>query len=79
MSYSTRDTQWAISAKGNYWRRLDGHVLVVGERPSDGRYWALRDKEFMKGSFASLDAAREAAELGLSGEPDKFPSDEQVW
>lgn len=28
--FSNQDTDWAISAKGNNWRRINGVVIVVG-------------------------------------------------
>ncbi len=60
--YSTHDTDWAKSAKGNQWRRIEGVPLVVGRRKTDGKYWAMRDGEFLKDSYATEDLAKEAAE-----------------
>jgi hypothetical protein len=62
MNYSTQDTSWTISAKGNHWRRLDGKVLVVGEYKDSDNYWAMRDGEFFKDKFETLQLAQQAAE-----------------
>jgi hypothetical protein len=76
MSYPTHDTDWALSAKGNWWRRRDGLLLSAGTRKSDGRYWARRGDEFLKGSFNALSAAKFAAENGCDGE-DLYLDDEE--
>jgi hypothetical protein len=62
MEYPTHDTSWAISAKGNHWRRLDGKVLVGGEYKDSDNYWAMRDGEFLKDKFQTLQLAKQAAE-----------------
>ena len=62
MTYPTHDTNLALSAKGNWRRRCDGLLLSAGTRKSDGRYWARRGNEFLKGSFGSLEAAKYASE-----------------
>ena len=62
--FSSKDTDWAISAKGNEWRRINGVVLVVGRRKTDGKYWAMRDGNFLKDSFATEALAKRAAENG---------------
>jgi len=62
MNYSTQDTSWTISAKGNHWRRLDGKVLVVGEYKDSDNYWSMRDGEFLKDKFQTLQLAKQAAE-----------------
>jgi hypothetical protein len=67
MIYSTHDTSWALSAKGNYWRRLNGQVLVVGQSKTNDNYWAMRDGEFLKGKFFSRVQAQHAAEAGTNG------------
>jgi hypothetical protein len=66
MNYPTHDTDWDISAKGNYWRRVDGKVLVVGRRKSDGLYWAMCDCVFLKQSFSTMEEAKRILELSLS-------------
>ena len=76
MTYPTHDTDWALSAKGNWWRRCDGLLLSAGTRKSDGRYWARRGDEFLKGSFNALSAAKFAAENGCDGE-DLYLNDEE--
>lgn len=64
MAYPTHDTNWATSAKGNDWRRLNKKVLVVGKKKTGG-YWALVDGTFLPGNFqdqqAAIDAATEIA------------------
>ena len=62
MKYPTHDTSWEISAKGNHWRRLDGKVLVVGEYKDGDNYWAMRDGQFLKDKFQTLELAQQAAE-----------------
>lgn len=62
--YPTHDTDWATSAKGNEWRRINGVVLVVGRRKTDGKYWAMRDGDFLKESYATEAMAKRAAENG---------------
>jgi len=61
MTYGNHDTDWATSAKGNEWRRIDGHLLVVGQL-RDGRWWARLDDDFIEGSWASEAEAKERAE-----------------
>lgn len=62
MDYPKHDTDWATSAKGNEWRRINGVVLVVGRRKTDGKYWAMRDGEFLMDSFEIEALAKRAAE-----------------
>jgi hypothetical protein len=62
MSYPTHDTEWAPSAKGNQWRRLDGVLLVVGRSKAGESYWAMADGHFASGTFPSTEAAKRAAE-----------------
>ena len=78
MNYPTRDTEWATSAKGNTWKRINGIGLVVGKR-KDGRWWARRGDEFVKGSFASKIQAMNAAELGHDGEDTPQREDDEFW
>ena len=72
MSYPTHDTDWAESAKGNYWRRENGMVLVVGRKP-DGKFWAMVDGRFVKETFPS----RTAAMASVEDEPRGY--DGQTW
>jgi hypothetical protein len=67
MSYSTPDTDWRVSAKGNSWRRFNGVVLIVGRKQTSGAYWARRGDNFLPGNFPSLKAAKLAAESGGAG------------
>ena len=64
MSYGLHDTDWAISAKGKYWKRISGKVAVVGRKP-DGKYWAMADGIFAEGNFYTLPEAKSAAEAKL--------------
>jgi hypothetical protein len=41
-------TEWKLSAKGNYWRKDHGELLVVGGNDKQG-YWAGLNGEFTKG------------------------------
>ena len=78
MSYSTRDTDWATSSKGNSWRRKNGIVLVAGKAKS-GRYWARRGDDFVPGSFATLEEAKCAAETGHSSDEESNFDDEDWY
>lgn len=62
MTYSTHDTDWALSAKGNFWRRVDGIVLVVGRKKGEDSYWAMRDGVFIEGNFRTKEQAQRTAE-----------------
>lgn len=73
MNYSTKDTDWATSAKGNIWKRTNGIALIVGKR-KDGKWWARRGDDFVKGSFSTKRSAMCAAEFG--GEGDDTSSNE---
>ena len=59
--HPTHDTTWAISAKGNEWRRISEKVLVVGRKKS-GAYWAMFNGDFIDGEFDSESSAKKAAE-----------------
>jgi hypothetical protein len=58
--FDTNGTDWALSSKGNQWRRLHGRLLVVGE--SKFGIWARVGNYFVKGPFDDLDDAMRAAE-----------------
>jgi len=58
--YDIYDTDWALSNKGNQWRRLHGRLLVVGQ--SKYGFWARVNDYFVKGPFDDLDDAMRAAE-----------------
>jgi hypothetical protein len=79
MIYSTQDTSWAISAKGNHWRRLDGKALVVGQFKTSDYYWAMRDGEFLKGKFRTIEQAQFAAERGIDGDDYCADSEDGGW
>lgn len=68
MNYPTRDSDWARSAKGNLWRRMNGVLLVVGKRKSDGGIWVRVGEDFLKGSFPTEASAKRAAECGKAVE-----------
>ena len=67
MSYSTYDTDWKKSAKGNWWRRLHGVVLTVGKNSNpyyDDRYWVSIDGKSLGGNgYRSLKIAQMIAEI----------------
>ena len=63
MRYSD-DTDWKLSAKGNYWRKYMGIMLIVGGSFEKG-YWVRVGEEFLEGKFDSLDEAQLAAERGV--------------
>jgi hypothetical protein len=63
MRYSD-ETDWKLSAKGNYWRKYRGIMLIVGGGFERG-YWARVGEEFLEGKFNSLDEAQVAAERGV--------------
>ena len=74
MTYPTHDTQWALSKKGNWWRRKSGIALVVGER-KDGRFWARRGDDFMQGSYGTIAEDQRGAESNTSGENTQWDGD----
>ncbi len=74
MTYPSYDTQWALSQKGNRWRRKNGVVLVVGEH-KDGRFWALRGGVFMQGSYGTISEAQRGAESNTAGENIQWDED----
>jgi len=63
MKYSN-DTDWKLSAKGNYWRKCRGIMLIVGGSFEKG-YWARVEERFLDEKFDSLDEAMMAAEGGV--------------
>lgn len=60
---SQRDTDWARSAKGNWWRKVNGKVLVTG-KGRDGQYWVMVDGSFLEDHYPDLDSAQNAADRG---------------
>jgi len=63
MRYSD-DTDWKLSAKGNYWRKCRGIMLIVGGSFEKG-YWVRVGEDFLDGKFDSLEEAKLAAERGV--------------
>lgn len=78
MNYPTHDTEWATSSKGNTWKRINAIGLVVGKR-KDGKWWARRGDDFVKGSFNSKIEAMNAAEQGHDGEDTSQREDDEFW
>ena len=76
--YPTHDTDWARSPKGRLWKRTDGIALIVGGK-KNGRYWARRGQDFLKGDFGSERAAMHAAELGTDGDQINFDDEDTSW
>jgi hypothetical protein len=66
--YPTHDTDWDLSAKGNYWRRYEGKLLVVGTKFGDF-YWARIDNDFMEEQFFTLEEAQDAADAEVGAKP----------
>lgn len=62
MNNSENNTNWAISSKGNNWKRINGVVLIVGYNKASGKYWARRGNDFIKGSFETEQSAMSALE-----------------
>ena len=77
--FNSHDTSWSLSAKGNYWLRLNKKVLVVGQFKDNDFYWAMRDQEFLKGRFDSIEDAQYAAEQGIEGNDYSAESDDGGW
>lgn len=75
MAYPTHDTNWATSAKGNDWRRLNEKVLVVGKK-KHGDYWVMVDGEFLPGKFTNKLMAMNAATEAATDAPMSKPSDD---
>ena len=55
------NTEWKLSAKGNYWRKLKNKMLVVGGDSESG-YWVLVGQKFLSDRQESLEEAMQAAE-----------------
>ena len=70
--FSNQDTNWAISSKGNQWRRINGKLLVVGCNKNGG-FWARVGDDFVKGKFQTEMAAKVAAAKEAGGDI------EQTW
>ena len=59
--FDTNDTDWALSSKGNHWRRLHGRLLVVGK--SKYGFWARVGDSFIKRQLDDLEDAKRTAEI----------------
>lgn len=77
MSYPTNDTEWAISAKGNTWKRKNGIAMAVGLNTKTDKYWARRGNEFVKVSFDTKQSAMYAAEFDVDGYKNDAAQDDQ--
>ena len=66
--YPPHDTDWALSAKGNYWRRYEGKLLVTGTKFGDF-YWVRIDHDFMDEQFFTLEEAQDAADAEVGAKP----------
>lgn len=64
MNYGLHDTEWAVSRKGNHWRRINGKVATAGQK-RDGKFWAMADGLFADGTFYTINEAMAAAEAKL--------------
>jgi len=63
MSYlNERSTEWRISSKGNYWRKRNGIMLVVGGSDEKG-YWVRVGDEYLSIRQKTLQDAKDVAEL----------------
>ena len=69
--YSNHDTDWDLSAKGNYWRRLNETLLVVGKNKYN-IYWVRVDEDFLPDEYSTLKEAQKAAEKKLTGDDYDF-------
>lgn len=79
MIYSNEDTVWSKSYKGNWWRRKNGTLLIVGKHKTADTYWARRGDRFLTGRFLTEMEAKNAAENGGEGNtPSDFDNDE-LW
>lgn len=78
MNYPTHDTQWATARSGNIWKRTNGITMIVGKR-KDGRWWARRGDDFIKGSFSTEQEAKSAAENGRDGKDTSEREDDEWW
>ena len=52
-----QNTEWKLSAKGNLWRRMNGHNLIVG-KTIDDRIWARIDENFINDEFETIEDAK---------------------
>ena len=64
---SQHDTDWDLSAKGNWWRRENGTPLIVG-MSKYGRIWARVGDNFLDGQYESVEEAQAACEEEVKNE-----------
>ena len=69
MKYSSEDTEWAKSSNGDFWRRFNGKLMVVGTK-DDVYYWARIDGDFLKYHYLSPEDAQEAADVEVGAKDD---------
>jgi len=61
------DTDWDLSARGNWWHRQDGTPLIVG-MSKYGRIWARVGDDFLDGQYDSVEEAQAACEEEANNE-----------
>lgn len=59
-----QNTEWKLSAKGNYWRKKNGITLIVGTK-CGASYWVSVDGKYLRKWEKSLELAKVAAEAGV--------------
>ena len=64
---SQHDADWDLSAKGNWWRRENGTLLIVG-MSKYGRIWARVGDDFLDGQYESVEGAQAACEEEVKNE-----------
>lgn len=61
---SQDNTDWALSASGNWWRQVNGTALIVGKTQA-GRIWARVGDNFLDGQFNTLTEAQATCERAV--------------
>ena len=56
-----KNTEWRLSAKGNYWRKLNGNTLVVHGDAENG-YWVRVNDLYLNDRIDNLEEAKSIAE-----------------
>ena len=57
-----KNTEWRLSAKGNYWRKRNGVLLVVGGSDEKG-YWVRVGEDNLQNKQDTLEDAKVIAEF----------------
>lgn len=57
------NTEWKLSSKGNYWRKRNGVILVVGGSDAKG-YWVKVGDKYLPIRQDTLQFAKDVAEYG---------------